>query len=199
MEKPQGRCVISNASELPSVPIFAASVIRDEGLASRFVNILEPRRPIAAALRACLKENNLDGLARVFPSSAAVFQPNRKAAEDAPGAIGKVLLVPGVEDIATLGSALEDLKDAYDNLLAAEAKVLPQSVSICAVGLTVPAQTDLVRAPLGNVSGFDLSPFNQFRGKAPVDLIRLRDIKSHAVTKVANMANISLEEMRCGR
>ena len=102
--------VISNASELPSVPIFAASVIRDEGLASRFVNILEPRRPIAAALRACLKENYLDGLARVFPSSAAVFQPNRKAAEDAPGAIGKVLLVPGVEDIATLGSALEDLK-----------------------------------------------------------------------------------------
>ncbi len=187
--------VISNASELPSVPIFAASVIRDEGLASRFVNILEPRRPIAAALRACLKENNLDGLARVFPSSAAVFQPNRKAAEDAPGAVGKILLVPGVEDIATLGSALEDLKDAYDNLLAADAKVLPQSVSICAVGLTVPAQTDLVRAPLGNVSGFDLSPFNKFRGEAPVDLIRLRDIKSHAVTKVANMTNISLEEI----
>ena len=108
-----------------------------------------------------------------------MFQPSRKAAEDAPGAVGKILLVPGVEDIATLGSALEDLKDAYDNLLAADAKVLPQSVSICAVGLTVPAQTDLVRAPLGNVSGFDLSPFNKFRGEAPVDLIRLRDIKSH--------------------
>ena len=61
--------VISNASELPSVPIFAASVIRDEGLASRFVNILEPRRPIAAALRACLKENNLDCL--LYTSDAA--------------------------------------------------------------------------------------------------------------------------------
>ena len=72
---------------------------------------------------------------------------------------------------------------------------MPQSVSICAVGLTVPAQTDLVRAPLGNVSGFDLSPVNKFRGEAPVDLIRLRDIKSHAVTKVANMTNISLEEI----
>jgi hypothetical protein len=36
------------------------------------------------------------------------------------------------------------------------------------------AQTDLVRAPLGTVSGFDLSPFNKFRGDAPVDLIRLK-------------------------
>ena len=98
-----GVYVISNASELPSVPIFAASVIRDDSLPSRFVNILEPRRPIAAALRACLKENNFDGLTRVIPASATVFQPNRKAGEDAPGGIGKVLLVPGVEDIATLG------------------------------------------------------------------------------------------------
>ena len=45
-----------------------------------------------------------------------------------PGAIGKILLVPGVEDITTLGSALEDLKDAYDNLLA-WTRGLAQSVS----------------------------------------------------------------------
>lgn len=190
-----GVYVISNASELPSVPIFAASVIRDDSLPSRFVNILEPRRPIAAALRACLKENNFDGLTRVIPASATVFQPNRKAGEDAPGGIGKVLLVPGVEDIATLGSALEDVKDAHDNILAADAKVLPQSVSIRAIGLTVPAQTDLVRAPLGTVSGFDLSPFNKFRGEAPVDLIRLRDIKSRSVTAETEVMNISLEKM----
>jgi type II protein arginine methyltransferase len=194
MEKPGAVYCLSNASELPSVPIFAASVIRDNHLPKRFVHVLEPRRPIASALRACIKENELDSLTRVLQASAGVYRPNKKAAEDGPGGVAQVLLAPGVEDIASVGKALEDVMEAHENLLAPGARVIPSAVSFRAVGVTVPAQTDLVRAPLGTVSGFDLSSFNKFRGEAPVDLIRLRDIKYTKVTEEAELMNISLEE-----
>ena len=185
---------LSNASELPSVPIFAASVIRDNDLPKRFVHVLEPRRPIASALRACIKENELDSLTRVLQASVGVYRPNRKAAEDGPGGMAQVLLAPGVEDVASVGKALEDVLGAHENLLAPDARVIPSGVSIRAVGVTIPAQTDLVRAPLGTVSGFDLSCFNKFRGEAPVDLIRLRDIKYTKVTEETELMNVSLED-----
>lgn len=193
-EKPGAVYALSNASELPSVPIFAASVIRDNDLPKRFVHVLEPRRPIASALRACIKENELDSLMRVLQASVGVYRPNRNAAEDGPGGVAQVLLAPGVEDIASVGKALEDVMEAHEHLLAPDARVIPSTVSFRAVGVTIPAQTDLIRARLGTVSGFDLSCFNKFRGEAPVDLIRLRDIKYNKVTEEAELMNISLEE-----
>ena len=193
-EKPGAVYAISNSSsELPSVPIFAASVIRDNALKRRFVHVLEPRKPIASALRACIKENELDSLTRVIQASAGVYRPNCKAVEDGPGGVAQVLLVPGVEDIASVGKALEDVLDAHAHLLGPGARVIPSAVSVRAVGVTIPAQTDLVRAPLGTVSGFDLSCFNKFRGEAPVDLIRLRDIKYTKVTEEVELMHISLE------
>ena len=158
------------------------------------MHVLEPRRPIASALRACVKENALDSLTRVLQASASVYRPNHKAAEDGPGGVAHVLLVPGVEDIASVGNALEDVIEAHTNLLAPTCRVIPSSVSFRAVGVTIPAQTDLVRAPLGTVSGFDLSCFNEFRGEAPVDLIRLRDIKYKIVTDEVELINIPLEQ-----
>lgn len=193
-EIPGAVYAISNASELPSVPIFAASEIRDKDLPKRYVHVLEPRRPIASALKVCVKDNELDSLTRVLQASPSVYRPNRKAAEDGPGGVAQVLLVPGTEDIASVGKALEDVMEAHDNLLATGARVLPSTVSFRAIGVTIPAQTDLVRAPLGTVSGFDLSCFNKFRGEAPVDLIRLRDIKYTKVTEEVELLNVSLEE-----
>ena len=54
-EQPGSVYVASNARELPAVPIFAASAIRDAKLPARFVHVLEPRRPIASALRSVIK------------------------------------------------------------------------------------------------------------------------------------------------
>jgi len=186
--------VLSNASELPSVPVYAASAIRDAQLPARFVHVLEPRRPIASALRAVIKDNALDESTRVLQSSPGVYRPNRKAADDAPGAPARLLLVPGAEDIATVGKALDDVAEAHANFLAPGARVLPSSVVVRAVGVRVPAQTDLVRARVGTVSGFDLSAFNAFRGEAPVDLIRLGDIKRVEVTTRGALARVSLED-----
>lgn len=192
-EQPGSVYVASNASELPAVPIFAASAIRDAKLPARFVHVLEPRRPIASALRSVIKDNALESSTRVLAASAGVYRPNIKAADDAPGGPARVFLVPGVEDIANLGRALEDVAEAHENLLAPGARVLPSSVTLRAVGVNVPAQTDLVRARVGVVSGFDLGAFNQFRGEAPVDLVRLRDVKYVEVTAVGELTRVSLE------
>ena len=186
--------VISNPSELPSVPIFASAIVRDVMPSKpRFVHVLEPRRPIASALRACVKECALDGVTRVLQASAGVYRPNPKARPEAPGGFARVLLVPGVEDIASVGKAFEDAIEARENVIAPDTTVLPSAVSVRALGVTIPAQTDLVRAPLGTVSGFDLSEFNVFRGEAPVDLVRLSDVKHATVTREAELARVSLQ------
>ena len=91
--------VVSCAGELPSVPIFAASAIRDSALPPSVVHVLEPRRPIASALRSVIGDNELEASVRVIPSSASVFRHNPKAAEGAFGSAARVMLVPGVEDI----------------------------------------------------------------------------------------------------
>ena len=44
------------------------------------------------------------------------------------------------------------------------------------------------------MSGFDLGAFNQFRGEAPVDLVRLRDVKYMEVTAVGELTRVSLED-----
>ena len=115
--------VLSNASELPSVPVYAASAIRDAQLPARFVHVLEPRRPIASALRAVIKDNALDESTRVLQSSPGVYRPNRKAADDAPGAPARLLLVPGAEDIATVGKALDDVAEAQRVVQAVLAEI----------------------------------------------------------------------------
>lgn len=38
---------------------------------------------------------------------------------------------------------------------------------------------------IGEVSGFDLRGFNSFRGRAPSDSVRLRDVKSVALSEPA--------------
>ena len=184
--------VVSCMGELPSVPIFAATAIRDGALPPSVVHVLEPRRPIASALRSVIGDSKLEASVRVIPSSASVFRPNPKAPEGALGSAARVLLVPGVEDISTIGRALEDVKDACENLLTSDAAILPSRVSIRAVGVSVPAQTEVVRARVGVVSGFDLGAFNRFRGESPVDLVRLRDVKHTAVTDETELTRVSL-------
>ena len=184
--------VVSCMGELPSVPIFAATAIRDGALPPSVVHVLEPRRPIASALRSVIGDSKLEASVRVIPSSASVFRPNLKASEGAFGSAARVLLVPGVEDISTIGRALEDVRDACKNLLMSDAAILPSRVSIRAVGVCVPAQTEVVRARVGVVSGFDLGAFNRFRGESPVDLVRLRDVKHTAVTDETELTRVSL-------
>jgi type II protein arginine methyltransferase len=192
-KQPGAVYVAGCAGELPSVPIYAAASIRDEGLPTRVVHVLEPRRPIASALRSVIGENNLEGAVRLIPSSAGVFRPNPKASVGGFGSCAGVLLVPGLEDIASVGRALESVQDACEHLLASDAAILPSKVSIRAVGVSIPAQTEVVRARVGVVSGFDLGAFNRFRGESPVDLVRLRDVKHSAVTEETELMHASLE------
>jgi type II protein arginine methyltransferase len=192
-KQPGAVYVAGCAGELPSVPIYAAASIRDEGLPTRVVHVLEPRRPIASALRSVIGENNLEGAVRLIPSSAGVFRPNPKASVGGFGSCAGVLLVPGLEDIASVGRALESVQDACEHLLASDAAILPSKVSIRAVGVSIPAQTEVVRARVGVVSGFDLGAFNRFRGESPVDLVRLRDVKHTAVTEETELMHASLE------
>ena len=192
-KQPGAVYVAGCAGELPSVPIYAAASIRDEGLPTRVVHVLEPRRPIASALRSVIGENNLEGAVRLIPSSAGVFRPNPKAPVGGFGSCAGVLLVPGLEDIASVGRALESVLDACEHLLASDAAILPSKVSIRAVGVSIPAQTEVVRARVGVVSGFDLGAFNRFRGESPVDLVRLRDVKHTAVTEETELMHASLE------
>ena len=184
--------VVSCTGELPSVPIFAATAIRDSALPPSVVHVLEPRRPIASALRSVIGDNGLEAFVRVISSSASVFRPNPKALEGAFGSAARVLLVPGVEDISTIGRAFDDVKDASKNLLMSDARILPSRVSIRAVGINVPAQTEVVRAHVGVVSGFNLGAFNRFRGESPVDLVRLKDMKHSAVTDEKELTRVSL-------
>jgi len=197
-KQPGAVYVVSCSGELPSVPIYAASAIRDRGLPPRVVHVLEPRRPIASALRSVISDNKLEAAVRVIPSSASVFRPNPKAPEGGFGCRARVLLVPGVEDISTLGRALEDVKDACENLLTSDAAILPSRVSVRAVGVSIPAQTEVVRARVGVVSGFDLGAFNRFRGDSPVDMVRLRDVKHTAVTDETELTSASLTVSEAG-
>ncbi len=192
-KRPGAVYVAGCAGELPSVPIYAASSIRDEGLPPRVVHVLEPRHPIASALRSVIRENNLEGAVRVIPSSAGVFRSNPKAPEGGFGSFAAVLLVPGLEDISSVGRALESVQDACEHLLTPDAAILPSKVSVRAVGVSVPAQTEVVRARVGVVSGFDLGAFNRFRGESPVDLVRLRDVKHTAVTEETELMHASME------
>ncbi len=70
----------------------------------------------------------------------------------------------GGQQVGVLGNGLLEAvgRARKCGLIGAKTQVIPSAVTLVAAAVHVPAQTELVRCPLEDVSGFDLSKFSTF-------------------------------------
>ena len=70
----------------------------------------------------------------------------------------------GGQHVGVLGNGLLEAvgRARKCGLIGAKTQVIPSAVTLVAAAVHVPAQTELVRCPLEDVSGFDLSKFSTF-------------------------------------
>ena len=70
----------------------------------------------------------------------------------------------GGQQVGVLGNGLVEAvnRARKSGLIGPNTQVIPSIVTLVAAAVHVPAQTELVRCPLENISGFDLSKFSTF-------------------------------------
>lgn len=142
--------VLGGGGEVPAVQLALAKAAAAAALP---VVAVEPLKPFAAALARAAGRNGLGaGDLRVV---------HRLRAEAVPGAEA-VLVAPGLDDVNCFAAEADGLLEATNVPGLGIRAVVPARVRLRAMLLELPAQVNPVRAPVGAVSGFDLTEFNRF-------------------------------------
>ena len=145
------------------------------------------------------KANNLS--VRVITSL-----PGADSSDDDEGGAAVDLLVCEVMDPCLVGSTqvgllgsglLTTLKECRAaGILGPKTQVLPRAARVYAQAIFLPAQTELVRCPIGTVSTFDLSPFGKFRADGP-EPVYLSQLKYTAITDPFAALDFDLSREGC--
>ncbi|KAK3236337.1 hypothetical protein CYMTET_53509, partial [Cymbomonas tetramitiformis] len=179
---------LSNSGELPILPLLLASYLPQKlselntSPCGVNIQIVEPLTPVAAAIKECIEDNDLEELVSITSTADRGKSEESGQTPDEPV---DLLIVPGLEDPSRFLAVLEDLESAVEGgVLHSNSRILPSRTRLVAAGLQVEAQTNPVRAPLGRISGFDMLDFNALRGpRSTPDVVRLRDIKHEMLTQ----------------
>ena len=175
------------------MPIFAATAIRDGALPPSVVHVLEPRRPIASALRSVIGDSKLEASVRRDSFQRERVSPPtpkpRKERWEAPRVcclfLAWKIYRPSAEPWRTSRTRARTCSRRTPryclraSVFARLASAFPRRRKSCALALAwCPASTSV--------------PSTGSEGESPVDLVRLRDVKHTAVTDETELTRVSL-------
>lgn len=119
---------------------------------------------VADVAKEIISQNGFSDRITLFPNKSSDIQPHHLS--EVPN-----LIIGEIFDSAMVGEgAIPSFRDAYKRLAGPECRVIPNKAEI--KGMLIESFGQKSINPLGDISGFDLSAFNQFR--APTDYASIR-------------------------
>jgi tetratricopeptide (TPR) repeat protein len=116
----------------------------------------EMHKRLAEAAKTITRTNGFENIIEVFSKKST----NLKVGEEVPNKVD--IIISEILDVGALGeAALPSLRHAVQNLAKPDVKLIPAKVNLYGQLIEIPARS--IVAPIRNISGFDLSFFEQFR------------------------------------
>lgn len=148
----------------------------------------EMHERLAATAQEIIATNGYEKQISVFSKKSTRLQVGEELTEKADLVISEIL------DVGALGEgALPSIRHAVHNLAKADAKLIPSGLQLYGQLIEIPSRSRI--APVREISGFDLSPFEQYRIPDEYFKIILKAEKHQVLSSVTPLQEIDFYQL----
>ncbi len=154
---------------------------------AKHIYACEQSHYVADVAKEIIAKNGYADRITLFPNKSSDIQPHHLS--EPPN-----LIIGEIFDSAMLGEgAIPSFRDAFKRLAAPNCRIIPNVAMV--KGMLIESAGQRCINPLSDISGFDLSPFNQFRAPADYASIRLPNYIHRFLSKEQTFLSYDFENL----